>query len=283
MWTFHVIELSVFALFVIAVWHSSQISLSKVSTLLGAVAFGLLIELYFVTFAQGYAYGDFLVDPPVGGHSVPLWVGVGWGTIIYAAMTTSDRMGLLSWVRPAVDALLAVSVDLALDPVADHVGWWEWSRDAQFFGIPCDNFIGWLMIVGFYSMTVRWLLHLLEHSKRLWVLLAPVLAIVCSCILVVICQFGLEALYPIVGEPLVFAAASCTLFGLVAARWGSDPASSAPTGWFPSLVVLYMHGLMLLMLIVTDLAEHSPELLVVMPLAAITSVLGFHHRAASIS
>lgn len=279
MWTFHAIELSVFLLFAVAVWHSSGISLSKVATLFGAVVFGWLIELYFVTFAQGYAYGDFLVDPPVGGHNVPLWVGVGWGTIIYCSMLASDRMGLPAGVRPAADALLAVSVDIALDPIADHMGWWEWSRDAQFFGIPCDNFVGWLMIVGFYSMTVRWMLHVLEHGKKAWVLLAPVLAIFCSCILVVICQYGLERLYPLVGEPMVFAALALALFGLVAARWGADPSSSQPPDRFPTAMVLYMHALLLVMLLTTGTHSQFPELLVVMPLAAMTSVLGFHHRA----
>ena len=141
------------------------------------------------------------------------------------------------------------------------------------------NFIGWLMIVGFYSMTIRWMLYVLEHGQKLWVLLAPVLAIFCSCILVVICQYGLETLYPLVGEPVVFAALALTLFGLVAVRWGADPSSSQPPDRFPTAMVLTMHGLLLAVLLATGTHLEVPELLVVMPLAAMTSVLGFHYRA----
>jgi len=279
MWTFHVIEMSVFLFFAVAVWHSTRAGLAKISTLLGGVVFGWLIELYFVTFAQGYAYGDFLVDPAIGGHSVPLWVGVGWGTIIYCAMVASDRMGLPVLVRPAADALLAVSIDVALDPIAEHMGWWSWSRDSQFFGIPCDNFIGWIMIVGFYSMIVRQILRLLESHPQAWSLLAPLGAILSSCLLVVVCQFGLEALYPIAGEPLVFAILALALFLTVAAWWGKDPSSSQPADRFPTIVAATMHVLLLTMLVTTETYLQIPELLVILPMAAMASVLGFHHRS----
>jgi hypothetical protein len=88
---------------------------------------------------------------------VPLCIGVGWGTIIYAARLFSNATTLPPWARPVLDGLLALNVDMAMDAVAIRVGMWDWGRGPTFeyFGVPWANFWAWFWVVFFFSGGVR--------------------------------------------------------------------------------------------------------------------------------
>lgn len=53
---------------------------------------------------------------------VPLCIGISWGVVIYTAMATSDRFGLPWYLRPIMDALLALTIDLGMDAIAIRLG-----------------------------------------------------------------------------------------------------------------------------------------------------------------
>lgn len=56
---------------------------------------------------------------------VPLCIGVAWKSrIIYSAMEFSDASSLPYWLRPILDGLLALNIDLALDAIAIRFGFW---------------------------------------------------------------------------------------------------------------------------------------------------------------
>ena len=272
MWTFHLIEFSVLAMFVAAAVHGYRAGPDKFLTLTGAAIFGLIIEFFFVTVFAGYSYGEFLLAPTLNGESVPIWVGLGWGTIIYTSMVASDRMGLPWAARPAADALLAVSIDIALDPMAEALGWWSWSREGQFYGVPADNFIGWLEIVGIYSLTIRAGFKLLGRSGAK-MLAVPILALIGSAAAVAGLQFVLEEVYKITGEPLLFFMVVLLLMCLIAAAWGIREAKK-PDG-LQLFIPLCMHGILLGTLVSTGVSDALPSLLVLMPVVAIGSLLGF--------
>jgi hypothetical protein len=115
-------------------------------------------------------------------YEVPIWIPIGWGVIFYLAMLTSDRLicsprrlvsGLISgpdkrpnfgiWRRAALaravmDASLALTIDLALDPIAQAEGWWTWTprlQTTEFFAIPVSNFVGWFAIIFSLSLLIR--------------------------------------------------------------------------------------------------------------------------------
>lgn len=115
-------------------------------------------------------------------YEVPIWIPIGWGVIFYLAMLTSDRLicsprrrvsGLISgpdkrpnfgiWRRAALaravmDASLALTIDFALDPIAQAEGWWTWTprlQTTEFFAIPVSNFVGWFAIIFSLSLLIR--------------------------------------------------------------------------------------------------------------------------------
>jgi len=157
-WSFPVIEFSVLALSLVLLSHAKDEGKQWLSTYVCGILFGTSIELLLVSRAgASYRYGHFLIMLGPAGKQVPLWVGVGWGAILYAATWTAQRLQLPRWLRPLAAGLLAVNIDMSLDPIAEKLGFWSWLRPpaVNLYGVPFDNFLGWFAIVASYSFYVR--------------------------------------------------------------------------------------------------------------------------------
>ena len=160
---FPLAELCMYILFVLCLVHAVKNSIRDVGYLLGGVLFGLMLEYVNVTSNMGYSYGKFMVMFGTPPFDIPLCIGLGWGTIMYTARIFSDSLALPLWAAVALDALLAISIDLGMDAVAYRLHMWHWNWSgtgldpltADWFGVPYGNFFGWLMVVFFYSAFSR--------------------------------------------------------------------------------------------------------------------------------
>lgn len=87
------------------------------------------------------------------GIDVPLWIGMGWGTVVYFCTFTATRLKLGRFATPLAAGLLALNVDLSLDPIATHFGAWVWKMGLPqgFYGVPWQNFVGWFCIVAGFT------------------------------------------------------------------------------------------------------------------------------------
>src|SRR5215216_557927 len=125
------------------------------SRLLGLVAgmiYGVLLEYGAIVTFHAYVYGHFLI---MFFGAVPLCIGVSWGMIIYTAMETSDRFALPWYLRPIVDAVLALTIDLSMDAIAIRLGFWTWNVAGPWFGVPLGNFYAWFIVVFGFSLLLR--------------------------------------------------------------------------------------------------------------------------------
>ncbi|GAC1543632.1 MAG: hypothetical protein NVS2B7_17480 [Herpetosiphon sp.] len=142
-------EVGVYLLGILCLRHAWQRGWSLISELVAGMLYGVLLEYATIQAFHSYTYGRFLVM--IGG-AVPLCIGVSWGIIIYTAMVTSD-LRVRSWqVRPWVDALLALLIDLSMDAVAIRLGFWAWGMPGPWFGVPLGNFYGWFIVVVSFSL-----------------------------------------------------------------------------------------------------------------------------------
>ncbi|RPI80298.1 MAG: carotenoid biosynthesis protein [Chloroflexi bacterium] len=166
-------EILVYILFLFALVHAWRRGIAIVWQLLAGVLFGLLLEWATIQQLQAYEYGEFLVMF----SEVPLSIGVAWGTIIYTASLFSDSTNLPEWIRPILDALLALSIDLSMDAIAIRLGFWQWGIpvDEEFFGVPYANFWAWFWVVFSFSAGLRMFIHW-KHPLADWA--APPAAIV---------------------------------------------------------------------------------------------------------
>jgi hypothetical protein len=134
--------------------------------LISAAAFGILLEegdqLVFETYH--YSADWFLVI-----DRAPVVIGLTWALIIAGAMRLTDALGVRRRYAPFVDAVLAISLDLAFDAIAIRMGLWTWRGIGPtdgWFGVPAGNFYSWLFVTLAFSSLTRWLRHV--AARRPW-------------------------------------------------------------------------------------------------------------------
>lgn len=212
---FPLTELCVYILFVICIINSVRQNYRHMGFMLGGVIFGLLLEFVDVYFLNGYTYGQFIVMLGRSPLDIPLWIGVGWGIIMYSSRLFTDRLGLPIFAATAFDALLALNIDGTLDVTAYRLHMWDWGWSAshqnpltsQWFGISWNNYFGWLVVIFTYSGFSR------LFSKWKIKILIPLTAIVFSEIILyslfnniniwLYDQFGIRSLHLFVGLLLI--------------------------------------------------------------------------------
>jgi len=115
-------------------------------TLVLAILYGLILEIMNVHNSGTYSYGkEFLLQV----YNIPLAIGMGWAIIYYVAEKSVENYKLKWWQIPFFMAIIALSIDLAIDAVAIRLGFWKWliPLDQEWFGVPYDNLFGWLAVV----------------------------------------------------------------------------------------------------------------------------------------
>lgn len=127
--------------------------------------FGIILEIGDTYLAHTYSYSpNFLVQLA----HVPISIGLGWAVIIYCAMLLSDQYNIPWALRPFMDALTAVTLDLAMDVVAIRLGFWTWiiPLDREWYGVPFENLVGWILVVLSFSFLIRFIRTL--NFDRIW-------------------------------------------------------------------------------------------------------------------
>lgn len=101
-----------------------------------------------------YGYTD-LLHPQVAG--VPLLIPLAWLMGLPPAWAVAARIAG-STRGPAFIVLSACAMtawDLFLDPQMVAWGLWRWDVDGAYFGIPLQNFAGWLLVSALITVVVR--------------------------------------------------------------------------------------------------------------------------------
>ncbi|HVO44350.1 MAG TPA: carotenoid biosynthesis protein [Aggregatilineales bacterium] len=161
---FLLFEGMIYVLFALVVYHASQGGRFQILELLWAALYGFVLEWLTIKHLHAYAYGKFLIMF----DQAPLCIALGWALVIYSSRRFSDQLRLPEPVRPVVDALMGLSIDLALDVVAIRLGMWSWTGvrfDQQWFGVPWANFGAWFIVIWSYSGFIR---ALRVWQKRRW-------------------------------------------------------------------------------------------------------------------
>ncbi len=280
-WHFWVIEICVFLFAAGLVRHALRQGGRWLSTYLWGMGFGLVVELIIVLkanpAAQHYVYGDFLLMVTVMGKGVPLWVGVGWGAIVYMASFTAQRLRSPWSVRPFSAGVLAVNIDLTLDPMAERLGFWTWHNvdPINLYGVPLDNFLGWFFIVSSYAFFARWLFRIIPANTWGRVVWIPPAGGILALIAVVLIELIMPHIYSLpLGQTWAFLAVfvgAAVLLAAFALRSRRDnPAELQVLG-----TVLGMHTISLFLLFFTGSFRELPSLMVFVPMTALVGFFAY--------
>lgn len=169
---FILFELIIYIQFALCLHHAWKKGTPNLLRLFAGIVFGVLLELATIRQLHAYEYGRFLIMI----LDVPLCIGVAWSCILYSAMEFSEASNLPDWMRPILDGLLALNIDLALDAIAIRLGFWDWGQglDFHYFGVPYANFWAWFWVVCSFSFGYR-LFTRRTDWMRIW--LAPLSAL----------------------------------------------------------------------------------------------------------
>lgn len=194
--------------------------------LVALAAYGYALERAAITAFAAHEYPAAWRVAPGG---VPLAVVVVWAAVISAAMAVSVRRGAGSAPsRAASAALLALAVDLAMEPGAVRAGLWRWTPPGAWLGVPLGNFVGWAVIVGSYTLGAeRW-----AGSDRVWLQAARRIALAVVSVLALLAVglvwrgLGAEALFTPAGAWIPWGA---MILGAAWAARGARPRGDPTT------------------------------------------------------
>ncbi|KXK26927.1 MAG: hypothetical protein TR69_WS6001000951 [candidate division WS6 bacterium OLB20] len=112
-------------------------------------AAGFLLE--HLSAASGVPYGFFTYTDRfallTGG--TPVVIGLAWLVIVFGGRAAAERLDSRTYVQVLIAAAIAVLIDLALDPAAVGLGFWEWQQIGPYYGIPLSNFGGVVFLPHF--------------------------------------------------------------------------------------------------------------------------------------
>jgi len=152
-----------------------------------AFVVGLVFEA--VGVATGWVYGGYHYGPRLGPQlfHVPVLIPLSWFMVIYLAFAVTERLlgddrqrvgrALLACVLGAV---VATAWDVVADPQMARTNLWVWEQPGEFFGVPVQNFAGWMatslvVLAAYRAATWRWPTRPVGESSPLFAAL-PVIA-----------------------------------------------------------------------------------------------------------
>jgi putative membrane protein len=103
--------------------------------------------------------------------NVPLLIGLNWSMLVFAIGVPLSRTALPVWGKVALGSIAMVALDLLIEPVAIHLGFWSWEQ----VSVPVQNYVAWGLVSAvffalFFLLPVR-----RENPVARYVLAAQVL------------------------------------------------------------------------------------------------------------
>lgn len=280
--------LSLLSFFIIVAREIYRRHYRQLFEIAGCAAYGMILEIGNTHMSDTYAYGqNFLVNLA----NVPVVIGLDWAVVIYCVMRISDQYNIPWKLRPFMDALMAVIIDLAIDTVAIRLGLWHWRipLDKEWYGVPFENLVGWILVVLSFSFLARYArtLDYKQLKTKLLMLFLPILSYIGLTIglivfsIIVTLPFLINDLstfkellpgqnFVILLDPQVvfykvifFALATVGLIGIVIASLSKYRKSFLRNfNWLEFLILTWFHVFFLVAIITTGLYHELPFLLI---------------------
>jgi len=159
-------EISILILFLITLVAIYKNDKKSLWFFLFAIIYAVIFENINIYLSQnvigGYFYNPnfklFILE-------TPLFIILSWAMIIYSAQKITLALPIKKFTQPFIAALLVLLIDLSLDAIAIRLNFWTWrgySLTEGFWGVPANNFLGWLLI----AFTFFFVYQNLERFKK---------------------------------------------------------------------------------------------------------------------
>lgn len=131
--------------------------------------YGLLIETLSIT--TGFPYSQFEYNEALGyliGGKVPWTIFVIWPLLVLSSYFVARGIFDTRAKVIAFAVFLLVLFDLVFDPVALQLNFWQWSNEGIYYGVPLQNFLGWMLSGVISIVYTDLLLRKLKDLNEWW-------------------------------------------------------------------------------------------------------------------
>jgi len=150
-----------------------------------------------------YKYSEFLGWQV---FNVPILVILMWAAVIYLSYQVSEHITNFRFTKATLfiqrfwvsfwsallTSLIVVAWDFALEPLALNMGWWTWAKSGDYFGVPIQNFFGWIAI-SFSAVFIYKIFFEKEHlEKETFFDYAPVVGYAMLCLFTILAALNME-------------------------------------------------------------------------------------------
>ncbi|VVB79699.1 Carotenoid biosynthesis protein [uncultured archaeon] len=161
------LEIASLILFLGCLYHARK-SGKNVVLLLSAVIYAILFENFNILLSAGKTGGYFYSSQfNFFIFNTPVFIILCWAFLIYSAYQLVNKLKVKDWKKPFAAAVLVTLVDFVVDPIATKLNLWFWTGYTStdgFFGIPGNNFLGWLLVTFFFLF----IFTKIDESKTKW-------------------------------------------------------------------------------------------------------------------
>ncbi len=113
--------------------------------------FIITVILEIIGVKTGSIFGNYFYGDTLGlkFFEVPLIIGFNWMFVILGAINFTQKIIRTKFIVPLFAANLCVAFDLALEPVAIKLNYWNWQNG----NIPLQNYFAWFLISFLAAIT----------------------------------------------------------------------------------------------------------------------------------
>jgi len=283
------IEVAMIVLFLLVLADAiRQFNNDKKKLLLLGLAFvyALIFENFNMLLSKGQA-ASYYYNPTFSLYiwQTPLFIALAWAALIYTAMHISDMLKLKTISKSFMDALLVIMIDLTLDIVAVRQNLWTWvgySENMAWFGVPADNFIGWLLVTFMFSFLFRYITRkeddaINKATRSEFYFLLPAFAYLAMLLLFSLINLTEAAFKLTRSEELFLFFAMIVLFAAMLRKpeFPSDPlfASDNYTTFVILLTRLLFYSFIIWSVVLMDLYLESPFIAIILVNTIIAEIL----------
>ncbi|MBK8551030.1 MAG: carotenoid biosynthesis protein [Ignavibacteria bacterium] len=108
------------------------------------ITYTVILTIEIIGAATGLIFGSYYYGNVLGFKvfGVPLIIGFNWLLIILSSFALASAITVNKSLRLIISPVLAVIMDLLMEPVAVKLGFWNWENDI----IPFQNYAAWFII-----------------------------------------------------------------------------------------------------------------------------------------
>jgi len=177
---FFLTEMAILALFVLIALYIWRYDKKSILFFAGAVIYAALFENLNILISRD-TIGGYFYNPTFKFFvfHTPLFIILSWAIILYSTKIITEATRVKQFSMPFLAALLALIVDFGLDTTAIRLKFWFWQGYALnegYFGVPANNFLGWLIIAFSFYLIYLILDKKAPRQKKLLLITLPLAA-----------------------------------------------------------------------------------------------------------